>query len=159
LQENNAKSQMSGNPYLFDVSKKRILITESCKGLGYQIERGFLDHGATVILNGRSTEKLHQAAFALRNFSFKIEECCFDVTSETEVRKAIGEIDEKGGIDVLINNAGIQRRTLLDKVELSVWQEVLATNLTGAMLVSSDVVRGMIPRQAGKIINICSLMR
>ena len=57
-----------------------------------------------------------------------------------------------------MNNAGIQRRSPLDKVEEAVWREVLNTNLTAVFLLSQQVVQGMIARRAGKIINICSLM-
>ena len=63
-----------------------------------------------------------------------------------------------GPIHILVNNAGIQRRSPLEKVDEAVWQEVLQTNLTAVFLVSQQVARGMIARRAGKIINICSLM-
>ncbi len=61
-------------------------------------------------------------------------------------------------IDILVNNAGIQRRGRLEEFDRATWQTVLDTNLTSAFLVSRQVVKAMIARKAGKIINICSLM-
>jgi gluconate 5-dehydrogenase len=58
----------------------------------------------------------------------------------------------------LVNNAGIQRRGPLEAIEESVWREVIETNLTAIFLMSKRVVKGMIDRRSGKIINICSLM-
>lgn len=143
---------------LFDVSKKRVLVTGSSRGLGFRIARGFLERGAIVLLNGRSETQLRRAATALRHFANSVQECRFDVTSESEIRRAVREIERNGCIDVVVNNVGWQHRIRLDKVRLSVWQRVLASNLTSAMLVSREVAHGMIRRRAGKIINVCSLM-
>jgi len=63
-----------------------------------------------------------------------------------------------GPVDILVNNAGIQRRGPLETIEESVWREVIETNLTAVFLLSKRVVRGMIDRRSGKIINLCSLM-
>jgi len=63
-----------------------------------------------------------------------------------------------GPIDILVNNAGVQRRGALESLDEGAWREVLDTNLTAVFLVSRRVVRGMIERRRGKIINICSLM-
>ena len=60
----------------------------------------------------------------------------------------------EGGVDVLINNASIQRRISLEQVDLETWNEVLRNNLTSAMLVSRGIAKRMIQKRAGKIINI-----
>jgi gluconate 5-dehydrogenase len=143
---------------LFDLSKRRILITGSNAGLGFAIARGLGLHGASVILNGRNAEKLRSAADLLRKEGHQVEEARFDITNEAEVSATIAELSSKSPIDVLINNAGIQRRVRLDEIPLETWSEVIQTNLTSAMLVSREVVKDMIERQQGKIINICSVM-
>lgn len=143
---------------LFDLKNARVLVTGSNGGIGLTIAKGLAEHGAKIILNGRDQQKLEQAAESLRVQGFGVETSRFDVTSETEVEAAILEISNRGQIDVLINNAGIQRRVSLEKLSLETWNEVLTTNLTSAMLVSKAVAKGMIERKSGKIINICSLM-
>jgi gluconate 5-dehydrogenase len=143
---------------LFDLTGRRILITGSNGGIGYSLALGLAEHGATVILNGRNAEKLHAAAELLRNQGFNAEEARFDITDESEIVEAVAKLDSAGGVDVLVNNAGIQRRVSLEKVDLQTWNEVLLGNLTSAMLVSREVAKPMIQKRAGKIINICSFM-
>jgi gluconate 5-dehydrogenase len=143
---------------LFDLSQRRILVTGSNGGIGHSLAMGLAQHGATVILNGRRADKLHAAAKTLRDQGLKVEEARFDITNEAEVVSAFDALDSAGGVDVLINNAGIQRRISLENVEVATWNEVLLTNLTSAMLVSREASKRMIQKRAGKIINICSLM-
>jgi gluconate 5-dehydrogenase len=148
----------SSTGHLFNLTGKRVLITGSTSGIGLELARGLASAGATIILNGRSQERLIEAALSLSDMGFSPEQSCFDVTDEGGIKDAIAGLTRQFPIDVLINNAGIQRRSTLESVELSMWNEVLATNLTGAMLTSREVVHGMRLRGAGKIINICSLM-
>jgi gluconate 5-dehydrogenase len=143
---------------LFNLEGQRILITGSNGGIGLEIARGLAQHGANVILNGRDSDKLEAAAERLRTDGHMVETSRFDVTNENEVNAAIAELESRGPIFGLINNAGIQRRVRLESVTLEVWNEVLLTNLTSAMLVSRAVASGMIIRKRGKIVNICSLM-
>jgi gluconate 5-dehydrogenase len=143
---------------LFDLARRRILVTGSNGGIGHSLALGLAQHGATVILNGRRADKLRVAAELLRQQGLSAEEARFDITNEAEVAEAFEILDSQGGVDVLINNAGIQRRISLEKVDLGTWNEVLLTNLTSAMLVSREASKRMIRKRAGKIINICSLM-
>ena len=143
---------------LFDLSGRRILITGSNGGLGFELARGLAGHGARVVLNGRSPQKLEQAVGKLQAEGLAAEGSAFDVTDEAAVCAAVAELESSGPIDGLVNNAGIQRRVRLDEMECATWHEVLNTNLTSAMLVSREVAKRMIRRNAGKIVNICSLM-
>ena len=143
----------------FDLRGRRALVTGSNGGLGFTLARGLAEHGAAVVLNGRNPAKLRAAADVLRTEGHAgVEEACFDVTDETEVRAGVAAVNARGPLDILVNNAGIQRRVSLEDVELAVWEEVLRTNLTSAMLVAREAVRPMIARGRGKIINVCSLM-
>lgn len=143
---------------LFDLSGRRILITGSNAGIGLALAQGLAEHGARVILNGRNPQKLRQAADGLRARGWVVEESRFDVTLEEEVRSAIAQLTQAGPLDGLVNNAGIQRRVSLEQVQLSLWNEVLQTNLTSAFLVGREVAKTMMARGQGKIVNICSLM-
>ncbi len=144
---------------LFDLTGRVILVTGSSQGLGYTLARGLAQAGAIVILNGRSPARLDEAVAGLREAGLDAHGYAFDVTDGPAVASAIARIErEVGPIDVLVNNAGIQRRAPLEQFDTAVWREVLDTNLTAPFLVGQQVARGMIARGAGKIINICSLM-
>lgn len=143
---------------LFDLTGKRVLITGSGGGLGLAIAGGLARLGASVILNGRDEAKLSAAAEGLRSAGLDVAAARFDVTAEADVIAAVDRLEAEAPIDVLINNAGIQRRVRLDEISLETWDEVLRTNLTSAMLVGRQVARGMIARKRGKIVNICSVM-
>ncbi len=143
----------------FDLTGRVALVTGSSQGLGFTLARGLAEAGATVVLNGRDAERLAGAVERLRDAGLDARGYVFDVTRREDVAAAIARIErEAGPIDVLVNNAGIQRRAPLEQVEGAVWREVLDTNLTAPFLVGQHVARGMIARRAGKIINICSLM-
>jgi len=143
---------------LFNIEGKRILITGSTGGIGYILAQGIAKAGATVIINGRTQEKIDAAIRSFNDMGLKAKGSVFDITNEAEVEKAIAQIEkEEGSIDVLVNNAGIQHRAPLEEFKLDNWNNILNTNVTGAFVVSKSVVKGMIQRKSGKIINICSL--
>lgn len=139
----------------FDLTGRRALITGSSQGIGLALARGLGEAGAQVVLNGRDEVKLARAAGQLREAGLACVECAFDVTDESAVAAAGGEL---GPIDILVNNTGIHRRGPLETMPLADWETVLRTNLTSAFLVARALAPGMIARRRGKIINICSLM-
>jgi gluconate 5-dehydrogenase len=144
---------------LFDLTGKIALITGSSRGIGFGIARGLGQAGATIILNGRNAERLSRAVSALSQEDLKVFGYSFDVSDSNQIDQKISSIErEVGAIDILVNNAGIQRRGPLETFEESVWREVIETNLTAVFLTTKRVVKGMIDRGSGKIINICSLM-
>ncbi len=144
---------------LFDLTGKVALVTGSYQGLGLAIARGLGQAGATLVLNGRNEAKLRQAVSLLSQEGFKVSGCCFDVSNASQIRERVSALErEIGQINILVNNAGIQRRSPLEQFEEAMWREVLETNLTGVFLVTRQIVQGMITRRSGKIINICSLM-
>lgn len=143
---------------LFNIERKRILVTGSTSGIGYILAEGLANVGATLVLNGRTQKKVDDAVNSLQRQSLKVTGYSFDITNASEVESQIAEIEKNlGSIDVLVNNAGIQHRAPLEEFKLEDWNKVINTNLTGAFIVSKAVIKGMIERQSGKIINICSL--
>ncbi len=146
------------NP-LFDLTGKIALITGSSQGIGFGIARGLGQAGATIILNGRDKEKLRRSVSMLSEEGLNVFGYPFDVTDSKQIDQKISTIErEVGPVDILVNNAGIQRRGPLETFEESAWREVIETNLTAVFLMTKRVVKGMIDRRSGKIINICSLM-
>jgi gluconate 5-dehydrogenase len=144
---------------LFDLTGKIALITGSSQGIGFAIARGMGQAGAKVVLNGRDEERLCRAVSTLSGEGLKVFGYSFDVSDSKQIDQKITAIErEVGPIDILVNNVAIQRRGPLETFEESIWQELIQTNLTAIFLMSKGVVKGMIERKSGKIINLCSLM-
>jgi gluconate 5-dehydrogenase len=142
----------------FDLSGKTALITGSSAGIGLALAKGLAGAGAAVVLNGRTTSKVEQAAALLRQAGATVHAVPFDVADPTAAAAAIDHIESAiGPIDILVNNAGMQRRAPLQDFEQSHWQELMRTNLDSVFIVGQAVARKMIPRGHGKIINICSV--
>ncbi|MGE9550346.1 gluconate 5-dehydrogenase [Erwinia amylovora] len=143
---------------LFSLENKRILITGAAQGIGFIMARGLAQHGAEIIINGTSEERAENAAMKLRDEGFIAHTAVFNVSDAKAVEKGIAEIEATlGPIDVLFNNAGIQRRHPFTEFPLDEWNAIIATNQTGVFLVSQCVAKRMIERRAGKIVNICSM--
>lgn len=139
---------------LFDLSGKRALVTGSSQGIGLSLAEGLAMAGASVVLNGRSADKVAAAAATIDGASGY----AFDITDSDAVAEGVTAIErDLGPIDILVNNAGIQRRQPLEEFPLEVWQELMRTNVDGMFIVSQAVARAMIRRGRGKIINIASL--
>ncbi|MEE8455376.1 MAG: glucose 1-dehydrogenase [Limibaculum sp.] len=144
---------------MFSLTGRTALITGSSKGIGFALARGLAAAGATVILNGRGVERLSAAAETLRAEGATIVEAAFDATDSGAVKAAIDKIEaEAGALDILVNNAGIQRRGSLVEMPEDTWHEVMKTNVDSVFHVSKAAANYMIPRNRGKIINICSVM-
>ncbi|WP_299597389.1 gluconate 5-dehydrogenase [uncultured Microbulbifer sp.] len=145
---------------LFDLTGKLALVTGATHGLGMAMAEGLGNAGAKLVITGHSSQaKLDNAVSELREKGHNAHGYLFDVSDEDQVNEMVPVIEkEQSPIDVLVNNAGIIRRVPLLDMELSEWNKVLETNLTGVMVMSRPVVRRMIERGAGKIINICSMM-
>ena len=145
---------------LFDLSGKVALVTGGTHGLGMAMAKGIGEAGATLVINGNSSQEKIDAALAqYKSWGIKAEGYKFDVTNETEVQTAIKAIEsEVGVIDILVNNAGIIKRTPLHEMEVADFKQVIDVDLVAPFIVAKHVVPQMIARKSGKIINICSMM-
>ena len=144
---------------LFDLSGRTALITGSSRGIGFAFAKGLAEAGAQVIVNSRRADDVDAAVKSLQAQGLKATGAAFDVADEASVEAAFAGFDQQGlGVDILINNAGIQHRQPMVELQLADWQRVMDTNLTAAFLVGRATARRMIARgQGGKIINIGSL--
>ncbi|MCF7561576.1 gluconate 5-dehydrogenase [Sabulilitoribacter multivorans] len=145
---------------LFDVKGKNALVTGSTHGLGMAMARGLGLAGAKIIVNGNSSqEKIDIAVAEYKSEGINAVGYKFNVADEEQVISAISKIEaEIGQIDILINNAGIIKRTPLIEMEVADFKQVIDIDLVSPFIVSKHVVKGMIARKAGKVINICSMM-
>ncbi|SDM04550.1 gluconate 5-dehydrogenase [Kriegella aquimaris] len=145
---------------LFDLTGKIALVTGSTHGLGMAMAKGLGNAGATLIVNGNSSQqKIDDAVKYYESEGIKAFGYKFNVADEAEVIEAVQKIQsEVGAIDILINNAGIIKRTPLEEMEVADFKQVIDIDLVSPFIVSKHVVKSMIARKKGKIINICSMM-
>ena len=142
----------------FDLGGRLALVTGSSAGIGYAIARALGGAGARLVLNGRDAGRLSAAAATLRGEGLEVHEHRFDVTDRDAVLAAVERIErEAGAIEILVNNAGIQRRGPLEDYDAATWSELMRANLDSVFFVGQAVARRMIPRRRGRIINICSV--
>jgi gluconate 5-dehydrogenase len=145
---------------LFNIQGKIALVTGSTHGLGMAMARGLGLAGATIVVNGNSSqEKIDKAVAEYQKEGINAVGYKFNVVNEQEVITAIEKIEkEVGPIDILINNAGIIKRIPLLEMEVADFKEVVDIDLVSPFIVSKHVVKGMVARKQGKVINICSMM-
>lgn len=144
---------------LFSLKGRLALVTGSGQGIGFALAKGLAEHGATVVVNGRSADKVEKAVASLRSKGLKVEGSVFDVVDAAAVEAEVARIEKEiGPIDIVVNNAGMQFRKPLEEFPDDKWQAMLQTNVTGVFNVGKAAAKRMIPRRRGKIINIGSVM-
>ena len=150
---------------------KTVFVTGGSSGIGQAIAIRFGEEGADVAINYHDSlvgaeyttkeiqEHLHRCQARIREAGRKTILVQGDVGSEDDVRRIFGEaVDAFGGVDILINNAGIQYPEDTDKVEIEDWDRVMKTNLRGAFLCAREAVRHFLKTgKKGQIINIASV--
>ena len=139
---------------------KTALVTGGSRGIGKAICLKLAAQGANVginyVSNAAAAEEVLADITAAGGKGFVIG---FDVADSAAVQNAVRLITAKhGGIDILINNAGITRDSLMARMKDEDWDAVLNTNLKGAFLCAKEVMRGMMKHRWGRIINITSVI-
>jgi gluconate 5-dehydrogenase len=143
---------------LFDLHGRTALITGASKGIGFALAAALGQAGARVVLNARGADALGQAVAALRAQGITADAAPFDVTDAAAVDASVAAIEaDIGPIDILVNNAGMQHRGPFAEFPTEAWHKITTTNIDSVFFVGRAVAQRMIPRKAGKIINICSV--
>lgn len=134
---------------------KTALITGASRGIGKATAKVFSEAGYRVIINYKNSEAEAKALCEKLSHSHIYKA---DISDSTQVKAMFDHTREKfGGVDVLVNNAGISHIGVFQLMEDSEIEHLLATNLTGAILCSKYAVKDMIPKRSGNIINISSM--
>lgn len=134
---------------------KRIAVTGAGRGLGAEIARLAVDRGARVMLIDVVEDGVRALAEELGDAA-RFASC--DVSDESSVSRVCAEmVEQLGGVDGLVNNAGIVRLQRLEEVTLENWNLVLSVNLTGAFLATKHFGAVMLEQGSGSIVNISSL--
>lgn len=143
---------------IFSIQNKTAIVVGGSGDLGVEIVEGFLEEGArVVILDKQKISSDKENFFSKSNFSFKyIQTDLFsDESIQTSFDEALKFLDNK--LDILVNSAGIQARTISNEFPLSDWDKVLRINLTAAFQLSKLASNSMIKNNFGRIINIASM--
>tara|TARA_Y100000589_G_scaffold174198_1_gene165326 strand:+ start:5398 stop:6147 length:750 start_codon:yes stop_codon:yes gene_type:complete len=146
--------------YSKNLSGKIALVTGGSRGIGKAIALSLGNLGAEVIVNYSSSEdKAEEVVQTIKDSGGNAKKIKFNVSDEDSVNEAIANIIENSGsIDILINNAGITRDSLLMRMKSSQWDEVINTNLKGVFLCTKYVSKIMLKKRSGKIVNITSIV-
>ena len=142
----------------WDFGGRRVLVTGAAAGIGLAIATEFANAGARVVLLDRDKSALEEAvktAGAAGAGEVSIAVC--DLANSQEIARAAGEVtDLIGGIDILVNNAGVGKSTPLVELSDEELDLNLDVNLRGMILLTRELVRGMVDRDDGVVINIAS---
>jgi len=142
---------------MFDLTGKTALVTGATGGIGGEIAKALHKQGATVVLSGTRAEALESLKNELGSRVFTATCNLSDKESVEGLVKA-AEAAAGAPIDILVNNAGITRDNLFMRMKDEEWDQVIAVNLTAAFRLSRAVLRGMMKKRWGRIIQITSVV-
>ena len=139
---------------------KVAIITGGGTGIGKAISLAFANEGAAVVVAARNLSRLEEVAKDIKSRGGKAKAIQTDISDHEQIKRMVAQtIDEFGQIDVLVNNAAAMYPNNADVVDMNLdnWHNTLKVNLTGTMLCSREVLKYMIPRRSGNIINVSSV--
>ena len=135
-----------------DISGKKVLITGGSSGIGRATAKELISMGAIVSITGRNKEKLERVASEINAIPIHLDVSKYN----TIAVKTLDAFHSMGGIDVLVNNAGIGEFAKLEDIKISQFENTFATNVFGLTMLTQEVVKFFKTQQHGTIINIGS---
>ena len=137
-----------------NLENKKILITGATGGIGNSLVEKFYNHQSKILATGTNEEKLENL-----KKKYNIDTKKFNLDDHDKIEEFVEEVSKKlGGIDVLVNNAGITLDNLSIRLTEENWKKVLDINLTSTFLMCKFVIKKMLKNKCGKIINISSIV-
>jgi len=135
------------------------IITGGARGIGREIALAFAREGAEVALFDVNPQQLEPTVQELRALGRRAEGLLVDVTDGKQVDEGVAKVlDKLGKIDILINNAGITKDSLLIRMDDAQWDRVLDINLKGTFLCTRAVAKHMLRQRRGRIVSIASIV-
>jgi 3-oxoacyl-[acyl-carrier protein] reductase len=140
---------------MFDLTGKGALVTGATGGIGGAIAKALHMQGATVAISGTKAEKLEALAGELGS---RVHVMPCDLRDRAAVAKLAEDADKTlGQTDILVNNAGITHDNLFMRMRDEEWDDVIAVNLTSVFVLTRGILRNMMRRRYGRIVNIASI--
>ena len=138
-----------------DLENKNIIVTGASGGIGNSIVEKLNECGANVLASGTRVEKLEELKSKFNN----IKILKFDISQSDKIEEFIDNAaNELGGLDCIVNNAGITQDNLAIRMSIDEWKKVIDINLTSTFLMSKFAIKKMLKNKKGKIINITSVV-
>ena len=138
---------------------KVALVTGSSRGIGEAIAKRLASEGATVLAAARSVDALQRVVSEIEAAGGKASPLSLDLSNAASIDAAVKTaLAAHGEIHVLVNNAGVTQDNLILRMGREAWDRVLATNLTGAFLLTQAVIKGMVRKRYGRIVNVTSVV-
>jgi len=138
-----------------DLENKNIIVTGASGGIGNSIVEKLNECGANVLASGTRLEKLEKLKSKFNN----IKILKFDISQSDKIEEFINNAaNELGGLDCIVNNAGITQDNLAIRMSIDEWKKVIDINLTSTFLMSKFAIKKMLKNKKGKIINITSVV-
>lgn len=138
---------------------KVALVTGASRGIGEAIARRLASEGAAVVAAARTADALERIVGEIRSAGGVASSLALDLSDAASIEAAArSTLAERGQIDILVNNAGVTEDNLLLRMSREAWDRVLSTNLTGVFLLTQAVVRSMLKRRFGRIVNVTSVV-
>jgi len=140
---------------MINFKNKNILITGASGGIGQELVKKFISLGGNVIGSGTKIEKLNLIKKKYPNIKIKK----FDISEHSKIEEFVDDIFlELGGLDILINNAGINIDNLSLRMKEEEWKKVIDVNLTSTFLLTKHAIRKMLKNKFGRVVNITSVV-
>ncbi len=139
--------------------KKIVLITGATAGIGLATAKQFAKKGCDLIITGRRLDRLNNITKKLTSkYGVKVLPLAFDVRDKKAVKEQLTKLPSKWkNIDVLINNAGLAKGySSIENGKIEDWEAMIQTNILGLLYVTKIIAKGMVKKQEGQIINVCS---
>ncbi len=138
-----------------DLKNKNIIVTGATGGIGNSIIEKLNEYGANILATGTREEKLNDLKSKFRN----IKVLKFDISESSKIEDFIENASsDLGGIDCIVNNAGITKDNLAIRMSTEEWKKVIDVNLTATFLLNKFAIKKMLKNKKGKIINITSVV-
>ncbi|HTY43146.1 MAG TPA: 3-oxoacyl-[acyl-carrier-protein] reductase [Thermoanaerobaculia bacterium] len=138
---------------------KTALVTGASRGIGEAVARRLAAEGATVLAAARSADALARVVAEIGAAGGKAAALVLDLADPASIEAGVrGALAAHGEIHVLVNNAGVTEDNLILRMGREAWDRVLGTNLTGVFLLTQAVIKGMVRKRYGRIVNVASVV-
>ena len=139
-----------------DLKNKNIIVTGASGGIGNSIIEKFHECGANILASGTRIEKLEELKSKYKN----IKILKFDISQSSKIEEFVQNASTElgGGLDCIVNNAGITQDNLAIRMSIEEWKKVIDINLTSTFLLSKFAIKKMLKNKSGKIVNITSVV-